>query len=383
MPTDVDQVRARPGMFVGSTADELAVHEMLWDVIANAFDEHLAGRATRLAVTIHEDGTFTVEDDGAGIPVHDVDGQSFLELACTRWHDSPTLDGHAPHAHVGLRGLGLCPVNALSSRFVVETARDGEVFRLSCAHGVPIAPAPGASVLERRGPTARRGTTVTVTPDRDVMPVTRLDGDLVAGRLRELSALAPGLTTSFRDERTHVVTCPGGMQDLARAVARRNGCGEPGVVLSARADADGVTADIAVAFGLEAAYWARAGTLPSSTSGLPVVLGFVNWERSPTGDHVKGLMAGLDDAVRAHCKRERCAPRRVHAELIALVAVTLPEPTFDSRTRTNLVSPAAQRVVRKVTREMLAAALQRDPEIARVTTSPVARRRGERPGRGR
>lgn len=112
-------------MYVGDTRDGSGARHMLWEVVANALDEHLAGRATRISVTIDPDDTLHVDDDGAGIPVHLVDGVPFPEVALTKPHRSGTLDGHAPHAHVGLHGIGIFVVNALSSELVIESFRDG------------------------------------------------------------------------------------------------------------------------------------------------------------------------------------------------------------------------------------------------------------------
>jgi DNA gyrase/topoisomerase IV subunit B len=119
----ISVMRKRPGMYIGDTRDGSGLHHMLWEVVANALDQHLKGHATKIDVTLNEDGSITVEDDGEGFPIHLVQGVPFAEIAMTTFHETGTLDGHVPHAHVGLHGLGVSIVNALSSRLVLEGLR--------------------------------------------------------------------------------------------------------------------------------------------------------------------------------------------------------------------------------------------------------------------
>jgi DNA gyrase subunit B len=164
----VASVRTRPGMYIGDTSDGSGLHHMLWEVVANALDEHLAGRATSIEVTCNEDGSVAVEDDGAGMPVHLVDGISFAQLALTTLHTTATLDGHAPHAHVGLHGVGIGVVNALSASLVLEIFREGYHHRQQYAAGEPLTP------LERIAPTNRTGTNVTRVPDGAILAATEM-----------------------------------------------------------------------------------------------------------------------------------------------------------------------------------------------------------------
>lgn len=123
--TDVDAIRKRPGMYIGDVTDGSGLTHLGWELVANSLDQHLAGRCTRVDVVLHHDGSVVVDDDGPGIPISDIDGRPFAEVALTRFHTTPTFDGHAPHEHVGRYGVGLFVLNALSSRLALDVFRDG------------------------------------------------------------------------------------------------------------------------------------------------------------------------------------------------------------------------------------------------------------------
>jgi DNA gyrase subunit B len=111
-------------MYVGDTDDGSGVIHMVLEVVANAYDQHLAGRCAKITVEIAADGTITVEDDGPGFPVHGGDGLPPIDVLLTRLSTRPTVDGHRPHVHLGVGGLGLFVVNALSERFELVSVRD-------------------------------------------------------------------------------------------------------------------------------------------------------------------------------------------------------------------------------------------------------------------
>jgi DNA gyrase subunit B len=149
----VTSVRQRPGMYVGS-CDGNGVTNLVLEVVANALDQHLAGRCQRLSIDVRADGEIEIADDGAGIVVP-------LEQVLTEASDTPTVDGHRPHAHVGLGsgGLGLFVVNALSARFMIATVVDGVESTIRCSGGVIV------DGLQTQ-PTSRcNGTVVRFVPD--------------------------------------------------------------------------------------------------------------------------------------------------------------------------------------------------------------------------
>ena len=136
---DIASIRERPGMFVGDVRTRSATHQLVWEVLANAVDEHLAGRCTRIELTLHADGSVSVRDDGAGISL-DVDesGTPWVERVLTTRHFTATADGHAPHVHLRpSHHVGLCMVSALSSSLSAEVRRDGEAWRIELERVTP------------------------------------------------------------------------------------------------------------------------------------------------------------------------------------------------------------------------------------------------------
>lgn len=207
-------IRRRPGMFVGDVHDRSGLHHLLWELVSNCVDEHLAGFAHRVIVTLHNDDSVTVEDDGRGIPVEP--GEStlpFVEMALTRIHWTGTFDGHKKHVHLGPHGVGFIVVNALASTFVVEIAREGKLHRQSYREGIPTSP------LAIVGDTTTTGTRITYAPDPTIFTATSLDHELVRERLFEVACFNPKLLVRFIDERTDF-ECPTGILELASRLGR-------------------------------------------------------------------------------------------------------------------------------------------------------------------
>ena len=136
IPATVEGVRTRASMFIGDT-ERWGANHLVVELVANSIDQFLAGHGSRATVQI-DDQDVCVEDDGAGLPVWDIqpDGRSLAEVYLTEYHDSPTADGHAPHIHLSQLGLGLMAPCALSSEFVVETVRNERSCRLRYSKGV-------------------------------------------------------------------------------------------------------------------------------------------------------------------------------------------------------------------------------------------------------
>lgn len=137
---DIDAIRQRPGMFIGDVHDGSGLVHMVWELLANALDEHHHGSCRSISVEIGEDGAVAVDDDGRGIPVVDSKGTPFAQLALTSLHQTPTLDGHAPHEHLGPHGAGLVAVNALSAWLILDIFRGGRHCSQRYERGIPCTP---------------------------------------------------------------------------------------------------------------------------------------------------------------------------------------------------------------------------------------------------
>ncbi|MBL0084138.1 MAG: DNA topoisomerase (ATP-hydrolyzing) subunit B [Saprospiraceae bacterium] len=192
----LEAVRKRPGMYIGST-DTKGLHHLVWEVVDNSIDEHLAGYCDRVDVIVHPNNSVTVKDNGRGIPtgMHDKLQKSALEVVMTVLHAGGKFDKDTYKVSGGLHGVGVSCVNALSSYLRAEVHREGKVFEQEYERGKPMG---DVKVL---GDSSHRGTNITFTPDSEIFEEVVYDYDTLAKRLRELSYLNKGLTLRLTDER--------------------------------------------------------------------------------------------------------------------------------------------------------------------------------------
>src|SRR5256885_14800389 len=194
----LEAVRKRPGMYIGDP-DERGLHHMVFEVLDNSIDEHLAGYCDRIDVTIHVDGSVSIRDNGRGIPVdmHPKWKIPAVELVLTNLHAGGKFGQGAYKYSGGLHGVGAKCVNALSEWFKVEVSRDGEVYHMGFARGVT------TDKLTVIGKAKHTGTLITFKPDAQIFTITtEFQFDVLANRLRELAFLNPGAEITLKDERT-------------------------------------------------------------------------------------------------------------------------------------------------------------------------------------
>jgi DNA gyrase subunit B len=306
----IEPVRKRPAMYVGST-DARALEHALFELIANAFDEHLAGRATRIQVELHEPAWAIVEDDGGGLSPSAVVFERIFE----KLHVGATLDGHSPHVHVAPRlvGVGASVINALSARFEVETRRDGRAYRAAWEQGRLVEP------LRDVGATSLRGTRVRFLPDPIIFGDHRFPTEQLTARLEELAWLAPKLELEFQGR---ALGQPSGIGGWVTQLA-----GEalvPESLVVARGELDDVS--------VECAFAQRRGLTESS------LVSFVNYWKCEGGSHADGLRAALGQVP----------------GLIAVVHVGMQHPRFQGPVQAVLEVEAAHRAVEHVVRTAVA-----------------------------
>jgi DNA gyrase subunit B len=324
-------IRRRPGMYVGDTQDGSGRLQLLWEVVANAFDEHLAGHCDLIEIRIEDDGAFTVEDNGRGLRVDLVDGVPFAQRAMTELHAGPTLDGHAPHEHLGLYGAGLCVVAALSERLTLDVFRDGRHYSQDYFRGAPVAS------LSDIGPSDRRGTRLGFLPDPLVFGNLPIMADVIAARLHELACLFPRLSFRFRDLRDRHFHSPDGLLALLRALLLGRGESLGDDPFHCEDVVEGVRVEVIADWCGE-----RACIIESFANVLRTTEG---------GTHVAGLLSGLTkgamDAMPDVASGRSAGAMEVVVStgLRALVCVRLDDPCYAAPTRDRLSSPRVAEAV--------------------------------------
>lgn len=332
--TDREHVRMRAGMYIGNV-DIAGLHHLAGELINNSVDEVLAGHATQIIVTIHRDGSLSVEDDGRGIPVdrHEEESAqqdrevSALEVVMTR------LSMGVKHSRIaktssGQFGVGLKAVNFLSKSCTATIWRAGSEYQLSFEKGLLVGD------LQRIGGTKNHGTRITFRPDPEIFSTVDFDFVRLQARLRELAFLHPNLVARIHDERTQEFQFARGISQLVDELAASQlSCSEV-----FRLEAEGGGAQIEIAFEFTLYY------------GQQVRL-YVNDQLAPHGGTpVIGLIAGVTRAMRDDAKANRLdVPAALCTEfpkrMAAVIAIRHPEPQWAGCCRHELTNPELEDLV--------------------------------------
>ncbi|MFD9574915.1 ATP-binding protein [Streptomyces sp. NPDC059982] len=352
-----EAIRKRPGMYIGSTG-ERGLHQMVFEVVTYAVDEHLAGHADTIDVTITADGGVRVADNGRGVPVEvrEPAGKSAVERELTELSfGSKRHTGYG--ASGGISGLGLCVVNALSSRLTVEVHRDGHHWTQAYEKGTPV------TALTRNEATSEHGTTITFWPDAGIFETTRFSFATLSERLQELAFLNGGLAISLTDERPERPVRYHHTDGLRAFVARLNPY-PPSLVHSPAIAFESENQDetILVQVAMQWNTWSP-GELHSYANSTRTREG---------GTHEHGFRAALTNLVNDYARRQGqlsaddtdITAEAVHEGLTAVVSVKLAHPLFEGATRTRLSNPEADAYVQEVVREHLTDWLDLNPNEA-------------------
>ncbi|MFB7468568.1 ATP-binding protein [Streptomyces sp. NPDC056224] len=351
---DREAIRRRPGMYIGSIG-ERGLHQLVYQVVSYAVDEHLAGHADVIDVTITADGGIRVADNGRGLPVpaEEPTGKSAVELELTE-----LSFGSRPRSRYGvcggLSGLGLSVVNALSSRLTVEVHRDGHRWTQEYEKGTPV------TALTRHEETDEHGTTIAFLPDADIFETTRYSFATLSERLQELAFLNQGLAISLTDERpVHYHHADG-----LRAYVTHLNPYPPSLVHSPAIGFESENEDETI-FVQVAMQW--------NTRSPGELRSFANSTRTHEGGaHEQGFRTALTDLVNDYARRqgqlsaddEDITAEAIHESLTAVVSVKLTHPVFEGSTKTRLSNPEANAYIQKVVRQHLTHWLDHNPNEA-------------------
>lgn len=358
----LDAVRKRPSMYIGNVSTE-GLHQLVYEVVDNSIDEALAGYCDHIQVTIHLDGSVTVEDNGRGIPVdiHEKEGLPAVEVVMTRLHAGGKFDGGAYKVSGGLHGVGVSVVNALSEYLEVEIRRDGKVYSQRYERGKT------KTRLEQIGETRRRGTRVTFKPDAEILTDTDLSFDILSQRMRELAFLNKGLRIDLIDERTSKEKSfhyEGGLIQFVEYLNRNKEPLHPEVVSIEGKRQDVV---IEIAFQYNRTYNEKIFTFAN------------NINTREGGSHLVGFKAGLTRSIKQYALQnkvpksdvDRMTGDDVREGLSAVVSVKLREPQFEGQTKTKLGNSDVKGMVETLTYEKLSAFFEENPRVIRAILDKV------------
>ncbi len=331
---DIEAVRKRPGMYIGGVGVR-GLHHLLWEIVDNSIDEALAGYCRNIKVTLHKDGSASVEDDGRGIPteMHEL-GKPALEIVLTKLHAGGKFDRKAYRVSGGLHGVGLSVVNALSEWLEVRVWRNGKEYYQRYERGIPVEP------LKVVGKADRTGTYIRFKPDEEIFEVTEFSWEIVSQRLRELAYLNKGVKLELYDERTgeRKVYC---YEDGIVGFVKKLNSGKPTLhdVIYLSGERNGVIVEVAIQF---------------TDTDVERVLFFANNINTVEGGtHAAGFRAGLTRAInefgKKHVKKFKpLSGIDIREGLTAVVSVKVPEPQFEGQTKTKLTNSEVRTAVDSV-----------------------------------
>ncbi len=350
-------VRKRPAMYIGNTAIE-GLHHLVYEVVDNSIDEALAGHCTEIYVTIRENGSVIVEDNGRGIPVdmHPIEKVPAIELVMTRLHAGGKFDHQTYKVSGGLHGVGVSVVNALSEYLDVEVYRDGKIYHQHYKRGVP------TGELECLGETKKRGTKIEFKPDPEIFTETiEFQFDILQARMRELAFLNPQITIHLEDERTgksQTYHFSGGIVSFVEYLNQNKD-----VVIAKPIYIKGEKNQIQVEVALQ-----------YNRGYSEKILSYVNNIRTKEGgSHVTGFRQALTKCINKYASddivpkklREKLGGDDVREGLTAVISTRVPNPQFEGQTKTKLGNSEVRSVVASIVHEALSTYLEEHPQEAK------------------
>jgi DNA gyrase subunit B len=361
----LEAVRKRPAMYIGDISEK-GLHHLVNETVDNSIDEAMAGYCTDIEVTINEDNSITVEDNGRGIPVdmHEKLHKSALEVVMTVLHAGGKFDKGSYKVSGGLHGVGVSCVNALSSHMLSQVFRDGKIYQQEYEKGKPLYP------VKVVGETNKRGTRQQFWPDPTIFTHTVYKWDIIANRMRELAFLNAGIKITLRDLRPdeegktkeQVFHAKDGLKEFVRYVDRHRTHLFDDVIYL-KTEKQGIPIEIAVMYNTD-----YSENIHSYVNNINTIEG---------GTHLTGFRMALTRTLKAYAEADptiskqiekakvEIAPEDFREGLTAVISIKVAEPQFEGQTKTKLGNSEVQGAVQQAVNEALADYLEEHPDEAK------------------
>ena len=357
----LEAVRKRPGMYIGSTS-ERGLHHLVYEIVDNAVDEALAGFCNHIIVSINEDGTVTVEDDGRGIPVgiNSKAGIPAVEVVFTVLHAGGKFGGGGYKVSGGLHGVGASVVNALSNWLEVEIYRDGKVYKQRYERGKTMYPLKEVGTCDEN----HTGTKVTFSPDETIFETTTFDFNTLKVRLRETAFLTKNLRITLQDKRENPINerifhYEGGIKEFVTYLNKGNQELYPDVIYC-EGEKDGVYVEVA---------------MQHNDSYNDSSYSFVNNIITPEGGtHLAGFRSALTKTFNTYARDAKILKENestfsgedIREGLTAIISIKIEEPQFEGQTKQKLGNSEARGAVDSIVSEQLTYFLEQNPQVAKL-----------------
>ena len=367
----LEAVRKRPAMYIGDVGEK-GLHHLVYEVVDNSIDEALAGYCSHIGVTINEDNSITVSDNGRGIPTdyHEKEGKSALEVVLTVLHAGGKFDKGSYKVSGGLHGVGVSCVNALSTLLIAEVHRGGKIYRQSYSKGVP------TSKMEIVGDCTDRGTTVTFKPDSSIFTLTtEYKYDTLANRLRELAFLNKGIHLILTDKRkkdeqtgeylSEHFYSKDGLQEFVKYLDATRGESLTESVIYIETEQNGVPVEVAMQYNNS-----FSENVHSYVNNINTIEG---------GTHLTGFRMALTRTLKKYAEDSGMLSKlkfEINGEdfregLTAVVSVKVAEPQFEGQTKTKLGNSEVSAAVNGAVAGALSNYLEEHPKDAKAIVQKV------------
>ncbi len=364
----LEAVRKRPAMYVGDIS-ERGLHHLVYEVLDNSIDEAMAGFCNEIFVTIHNDNSITVSDNGRGIPtgIHEKENRSALEVVMTMLHAGGKFNKDSYKVSGGLHGVGVSCVNALSAKMVATIYREGKIYRQEYERGKPL------EDVKEIGLSEKTGTEIHFIPDNTIFTVTSYRFDVLSARLRELAFLNKGIRLTLTDERqvnedgtllSETFYSEKGLSDFIEYLDENREALIPDVI-SMEGEKNGIPIEVAMKYNT------------SFTENVHAYVNNINTHEG--GTHLSGFRRALTRTLKSYAEKSGMLAKLKYdingddfrEGLTAVISVKVAEPQFEGQTKTKLGNSEVMGAVDQMLSEQLAFYLEEHPKEAKTIVQKV------------